>query len=141
VLEAPADPGRRYLDDHLVNQRPGARTSLSVSHLAPIAQLPLRAELFERHLFSTQTFLPLTVTRYVVIVAPAGAGPNAAQARAFVGRAGQGVSYHAGTWHHGMTVLDAPAAFAVLMWRDGTSGDEEFVSLPAALTIHVPDAR
>jgi ureidoglycolate lyase len=140
VLEAPADPGRQYFDEHLMNRRPASRTSLSISRLLPIAQLPLRAELFERHEFSSQTFLPLSASRYLVIVAPAAAagGPDAARARAFVAQAGQGISYHANIWHHGMTVLDAPAVFSVLMWRDGTSGDEEFVTLPRPLTIHVP---
>jgi len=140
VLEAPPDAGRRYFDAELANRRPAARSSLSLSRLLPLAQLPLRAALFERHEFSSQTFLPLSVARYLVIVSPPadGGGPDGARARAFVGRTGQGVSYHAGTWHHGMTALDAPALFGVLMWLDGGSGDEEFVTLPAPLTVHVP---
>jgi ureidoglycolate lyase len=138
VLEGPPDPGRHYFDAQLMNRRPASRTSLSISRHLPLERLPLHAKLFERHEFSSQTFLPLSVARYLVIVAPAAAGgPDAARTRAFVGRAGQGVSYHAGTWHHGMTVLDAPAVFSVLMWRDGTSGDEEFVELPTPLTVHV----
>jgi ureidoglycolate lyase len=44
-----------------------------------------------------------------------------------------------GTWHHPVTVLDGPASFAVLMWRDGTAGDEEFVPVTAPLTIVLPD--
>jgi len=31
------------------------------------------------------------------------------------------------TWHHGFTVLDWPGRFAMFMWLDGSSGDEEFV--------------
>jgi ureidoglycolate lyase len=138
VLEAPSEPGRRYFEEQLVNRRPDAWTSLSISRLAPLTALPLCAELFERHEFSSQTFLPLSVSRYLVVVAPAAATPDAALARAFVGRAGQGVSYHAGTWHHGMTALDSPASFATLMWRDGTSRDETFVTLSSALTVQVP---
>jgi ureidoglycolate lyase len=140
LLEGPSDPGRRYVDDCLANLRPSARTSLSLSRLSPIEVLPFRAELLERHELSSQTFLPMSVARYLVIVAPAaaGGGPDAAHACAFVGRAGQGITYHAGTWHHGMVVLDAPALFSVLMWRDGSSGDEEFVQLPSPLTVHVP---
>jgi ureidoglycolate lyase len=34
-------------------------------------------------------------------------------------------------------VLDAPLAFGVFMWRDGTAGDEEFVDI-APLTIRIP---
>jgi ureidoglycolate lyase len=140
VLEAPTDPGRRYVDGGLSNQRTGAATSLSISTIAPTDARDLRTDMLERHAFSSQTFLPLSVSRYLVIVAPdaAGGGPDGSRARAFVARAGQGITYHAGTWHHGMTVLDRPAQFAVLMWRDGSSGDEEFVPLGAMLTVTVP---
>jgi ureidoglycolate lyase len=44
-----------------------------------------------------------------------------------------------GTWHHPLTVLDGPASFAVLMWRDGTTGDEEFVPVDPPLTIVLPE--
>ena len=47
-------------------------------------------------------------------------GPDGARARAFVAGPGQGVTYHAGTWHHALTVLDSAARFAVLIWRDGS---------------------
>ena len=139
VFEAPSEPGRVPAHDGLSNRRPGAAPSLRLTRLAPLARLPVRAELFERHAFSSQTFLPLAVGRYLVIVAPdaTAGGPDGAGARAFIGRAGQGVTYRAGLWHHGMTALDQPATFAVLMWCDGTSGYEEFVTLPAPLTVRV----
>ena len=45
---------------------------------------------------------------------------------AFLVGAAQGITYHANTWHHPLTILDRPARFAVVMWRDGTRTDEEF---------------
>ncbi|MSQ21243.1 MAG: hypothetical protein EXR39_17285 [Betaproteobacteria bacterium] len=48
------------------------------------------------------------------------------------------VTYHMGTWHHALTVLDRPARFAVLMWRDGTPADEELITLAAPLTVVIP---
>jgi ureidoglycolate lyase len=139
VLAAPVDPGRVYFPDAIGNGRPSAALSLSLSRLTPVA-LPLRSALLERHAFSSQTFLPLSVSRYLVIVAPPApdGGPDAGAARAFVAQAGQGITYRAGTWHHGMTVLDRGAEFAVVMWRDGTAADEEFVTLPGELVISVP---
>lgn len=141
LLEGPAETGRLYFDTQLDNRRAHARTSLSITRLMPLDRLPLRATMFERHAHSSQTFLPLSAARYLVVVAPATStgGPDAPRARAFVARADQGITYHPGTWHHGMTVLDAPATFGVLMWCDGSAADEEFVPLAAALTIHVPD--
>jgi len=129
VLTAPAEPGRVYFEDGLGNARPGARPSLSMSHRAPAASLPFEANLLERHEFSSQTFLPLDVSRWLIVVCPhaAAGGPDVAKAVAFIAGPDQGVTYRPNTWHHGLTVLDRPARLAVFMWRDGTTGDEEFV--------------
>jgi ureidoglycolate lyase len=67
-----------------------------------------------------------------------GGGRVLSRLRAFGARAGQGVSYAGGTWHHPLTVLDGPATFVVLMWRDGTKGDEEFVPVATPLTVVLP---
>jgi ureidoglycolate lyase len=129
VLEAPAEGGRSYFDGGLGNARPGASPSLSLARVAPSAELPLVARVMERHAFSSQTFIPLAIGRWLVIVAPnaAGGGPDASAAEAFLAGPGQGITYRIGTWHHPLTVLDRPAQLAVVMWRDGTAGDEEFV--------------
>ena len=52
-----------------------------------------------------------------------------ARARAFLCRPDQGVTYGANVWHHPFTVLDRVARFAIVMWRDGTKTDEEFVKV------------
>lgn len=140
VLEGPPTPGRVYVSDTLANGRAHAPVCLSVATVEPKKDLPLRVTVLERHEHSSQTFVPLSVSRYLVLAtldAPGG-GPDLTRLRAFVARAGQGVTYAMGTWHHPVTVLDAPASFAVLMWRDGTSGDEEFVPITTPLTVVVP---
>jgi ureidoglycolate lyase len=53
-----------------------------------------------------------------------------ARARAFLARPDQGVTYGANVWHHPFTVLDREARFVIVMWRDGSQGDEEFVEVP-----------
>lgn len=138
VVEGPPEPGRVYVSETLANGRPGARVSLSVVRVEP-KTLPLEATILERHEFSSQTFFPLRLSRYLVVVAlsaPDG-GPDVKSAQAFVARAGQGITYRMGTWHHGLTVLDAPAELAVLMWTDGTAGDEEFVKV-SPFTVRLP---
>ena len=60
-----------------------------------------------------------------------------ARARALLAGPGHGVTYRAGTWHHPMAALDGPAGFAVLLWTDGSEGDEEFVDV-APFTIDLP---
>ena len=140
VLAAPAQRGRTYFDAGLGDRRMNARASLSMTRVAPLATTALHAKVLERHEFSSQSFVPLSVSRWLVVVAPpaAGGGPDGARAKAYLAGPGQGISLHAGTWHHGLTVLDREAEFAVFMWRDGGSGDEEFVTLAAPFDIAVP---
>lgn len=139
LLEAPATFGRTYFNRVLGSNRPAAPPSLSLSHLKPLAAIPLDVTLLERHAHSSQSFLPLDVGRYLVVVAPhaAGGGPDVDRIRAFVVPGHQGISYAIDTWHHGMAALDRPARFAVVMWRDGSAGDEEFVQVaqPVRVTI------
>lgn len=120
----------------LDNQRDAARTTLYTTVVEPVA-LPVRLEKMERHRFSSQTFLPLEASRYLVCVASHGKDgqPDPAALRAFIVPAGVGVTYRANVWHHPMMALDRRASFAVVMWRDGSAGDEEFVDLAEPLRV------
>lgn len=141
VLEAPAAPGRVYFDRALANLRPAAAPSLSIVVKEPDAAPPLRSAVMERHPFSSQSFVPLDAGRWLVVVAPPaaeGGGPDMARALAFLARCDQGVTYGANVWHHPFTVLDRPARFVVVMWRDGTPADDEFVDVPP-FEIDLPD--
>jgi ureidoglycolate lyase len=139
VIDIPDRDGRTYYEDALGNLRPAAHPSLSLSLKAETPDRPLRAELLERHEFSSQTFVPIDVQRWLIVVAPHAqqGGPDLAGVRAFIASGKQGVTYKPNTWHHGLTVLDRPGRFAVFMWRDGTEGDAEFVPVKP-FTIHIP---
>jgi ureidoglycolate lyase len=139
VIQGLSDPGRVFFNEGLASSRSNARFDLSLALLNPLAEMPLRATVMERHEFSSQTFLPLRVARYLIIVAPAAArgGPDTNLARAFVASGRQGLTYRMNTWHHGLTVLDEPGEFAVLMWCDGSKGDEEFCTLEQPFTVIV----
>lgn len=139
VIDVPDTAGRTYYEDALGNLRPAAHASLSVSLKAETPDRPLRSDYLERHEYSSQTFMPLDVSRYLIVVAPhaAAGGPDFAGVRAFIATGKQGVTYRANTWHHGLTVLDRPGRFAVFMWRDGGKGDEEFVPVPP-FTVRIP---
>ena len=131
VLTPPAAAGRAYFDRSLANHRPTVDASLSLSRVDAARTLPIEATQMERHPKSSQSFVPLGPVRFLVVVAPHGADgkPDVAKVRAFLAEGGQGVTYGADVWHHPMTVLDAPAGFAVFMWRDGGPEDEEFVDV------------
>ena len=130
LVRAPAEIGRNAYPDALMNRRPGARATLSASRALP-KTLPLTSSVMERHRFSSQTFFPLDVARYVVVVAPhAPAGkPDMARARAFLVPGDAAITYAADSWHHPMIALDRMACFSVLLWRDGTADDIETVDL------------
>jgi len=139
VIDVPNEPGRKYYEDALGNLRSGAHPSLSMSLKGETPDRPLKADLLERHEFSSQTFVPIDVARWLIVVAPHAkqGGPDSALVRAFIASGRQGVTYKPDTWHHGLTVLDRPGRFAVFMWRDGSKGDEEFVPV-APFTIRIP---
>ena len=120
----------------LRSTRAGARPNLAVFRSTP-QPLPLALCLLERHPHSTQTFLPMVVTRYLVCVAPTrpDGSPELASLRAFVCGPGQGVNYQAGCWHHPIVALDAVAEFAVLIWEDGSAGDCEEQALPQPILV------
>jgi ureidoglycolate lyase len=143
VIDMPHAAGRFYYDDALGNRRPEAGASLSVALKAPTPDRPIQSETMERHEFSSQTFIPVDVGRWLIVVAPhaaphdgKGGGPDMSQARAFVADGRVGVTYKADTWHHGLTTLDKPGSFAVFMWKAGRQ-DEEFVPVPP-FTVPIP---
>jgi ureidoglycolate hydrolase len=41
-------------------------------------------------------------------------------------------------WHHPLTPLDRDGVFAIVTFRAGNAGDEEFVSLPEPVRLGVP---
>jgi ureidoglycolate lyase len=137
VLEFPDSPGRGGFDRALANLRPSAQPCLRLSRKDESSTLPLIARQMERHEFSSQSFVPVDAGRWVVVAAPhaANGGPDMSRARAFLAGPRQVVTYGANVWHHPLTVLDRPASFAVFMWLEGGKGDEEFFTLPTAVTI------
>lgn len=138
VLEVPTDIGRATFDGGLANLRTNARLSLALVNKAP-TELPQTSRTMERHRWSSQTFLPLQATRWLVLVAPHikdRAAPDMNKALALIASGQQGVTFAADVWHHPFTVLGSPAKFAVATWKNGTSGDDEFVDIPEFLIEH-----
>ena len=131
-----AGEGRLELIEELQNLRPTARPRLSLAAVAP-KPLPLTAVEMERHVFSSQAFVPVDCESFLVLVAPHGANdaPDVSALRAFRVPGTVGVNYRADTWHHPLTALDRPARFVVLTFVDGTATDEQFVTLPEPVKI------
>jgi ureidoglycolate lyase len=127
----PPGTGRRELIEDLQNSRPSARARLSMTTVEA-KTLPLTAVQMERHVHSSQAFIPVDCASYLVLVAPNGADemPDLGRLRAFRAPGDTGINYRADTWHHPLSALERAGRFAVLTFVDGTAGDEQFVDLP-----------
>lgn len=128
----PEAAGRRsFYSEHLTARPDGAAPVLHVNHVAA-RELPLEVTQVERHPHAAQCFLPLDVARYAVVVMPSDAAglPRPDLALGFLVPGTMGVIYAPGVWHMGAAVLDRTGHFAVLMWRGGPLGDDEFRSIP-----------
>lgn len=139
ALEGPDTGRRRHFDEILGDMRPQARLRFWVSRIPAVSLLPVSCEIMEHHPCGSQTFVPMRVSRFLIVVAPPlnDHEPDTSRLKAFVGRAGQGVTYRAGVWHHGMVALDTTALFAVLVWKDEGPLDERFVTLARPVSVHV----
>ena len=89
--------------------------------------------MLERHLWGSQTFVPLQAGRWVVLVARGHVHPDPGTLAAFAVAPRQGVTLHAGTWHHPPIALD-DGLFLVIE-RAGPAVDCEAVQLEAAIRI------
>lgn len=120
VLEALGDPDRiinqglcgRFHDRARLDFGPDGRAGLSLFKAEPRA-LPYQLDLVERHPDGSQAFIPMSLTSFLVIVAPDDDGRPGAP-RAFLTEPGQGINLHRGTWHGVLTPLEAPGLFAVV---------------------------
>ncbi|HEY0822603.1 MAG TPA: ureidoglycolate lyase [Ramlibacter sp.] len=84
-------------------------------------------KVLERHLWGSQTFIPLQAGRWVVLVARGHAHPDPGSLAAFAVGPRQGVTLHAGTWHHPLIALDA--GLFLVIERKGPAMDCEVVQL------------
>ena len=136
VFTAPEQPGRGHNMAQLENLRSDAPAILSVFCVEP-SELPITIDNMERHEFSSQSFMPLDVVDYLVVVAPPSREGvlNPDDIRAFVVRGDQCINFNANTWHYSMTTLGGTGRFATLTWQDGGKGDTVFVPLEDPIEI------
>lgn len=128
----------RYHDLATIEPGPSGRVIVSIFRGQPRA-LPFVVEMMERHPLGSQAFVPLSGRPYLVVVAPAGRPPTAADLRVFLAGGEQGVNYAPGVWHHPLLALGAVCDFLVVD-RSGSAPNCDEVRLPAAgLIPSIPD--
>ena len=129
--------GARELIEESQNGRASARPRLSMTTVEPKA-LPLIAAKIERHVHSSQAFMPMDCASYLVMVAPPQSGdgrPDLSRLRAFRVPGDTGINYRADIWHHPLSPLERAGRFAVLTFIDGTAGDEDWADLPQPVVV------
>ena len=80
---------------------------------AEARHLPLRIDMVERHPEGSQTFIPITGTPYLVVVADDLDGVPG-NIKAFVAGPEQVINLHRGTWHGVLTPLGGPGDYIVV---------------------------
>lgn len=138
LISPPARPGERaFYTEWLGSTSPDATPRLHVNFV-PHTALPCVISALERHPHAAQIFLPLAVSRYLIVVAPtlANGRPDVDKLEAFLAPGNRGVIYRANTWHAGATSLDSDGKFAVSMWRNDRD-DDEFQALDEELQIEI----
>lgn len=119
VLDAAGDPDKlinqgmcgRYHDRASLDFGDG-RAGISLFKARP-RSLPMALDLVERHPEGSQAFLPMSMSRFLVVVAPDNGG-TPGKPIAFITAPGQGVNFHRGTWHGVLAPLEEPGLFAVV---------------------------
>jgi ureidoglycolate lyase len=120
VLSAEGDPDKiinagwagRWHDRARVDFGPEGRAGISVFKARPRV-LPYDFAMVEHHPLGSQAFVPMSLTRFLVIVAP-DVGGIPGQPRAFMTAPGQGINYLRGTWHGVLAPLEDPGLFLVI---------------------------
>ncbi len=92
--------------------RDDGRPLVRLFETRPMAR-PVRIRTMERHPLGSQLFMPLSVSRWLMVVAERG-NFDAKTLRAFLIGPDQGVNLRPGVWHHFSLALDTPARFLVL---------------------------
>ncbi|WP_417728750.1 ureidoglycolate lyase [Roseovarius sp.] len=109
------------------------RPGLSLFDAEP-RHLPYLLEMVERHPLGSQAFIPMSLSAFLVIVAPDTKGLPGTP-RAFLTAPGQAINLHRGTWHGVLTPLSAPGLFAVLdRIGAGDNLEEHWFDVPYTVT-------
>ena len=120
----PGQPGSDAYAADMANLRPDARLNVSISRSSPVG-LPLKVMAMEMHPHSAQAFLPIEMSRYLILVCgkTVDGGPDIGGIRAFIAQPDQGINYKPSTWHHPFTVLDAPSRQIMLRYDKDDAED------------------
>ena len=139
VLMAVGDEAQRQeFAATLRNYRPQATLNMAFLLSKP-SHPPWQIHALERHPYSSQSFVPVQGTRYLVAVCPSSAEgePELDRMVIFVADGDQAVTYHPNVWHAPHAVLDGPGKFIMLRWDVGNAEDTELRPVDPPLDLDI----
>lgn len=88
-------------------------------------------EMLEKHPYSSQSFFPLDVNAYLVVVCESDehGTPLLHTLKAFKVPGDTSVTYKENVWHTGMASIDGGRSFTMLVYEDGTKDDCIFLNI------------
>lgn len=121
-----------------VGDQPGKHV-FSVLSPQPVVGDEITVTALERHSHSTQSFVPMRVSRWPVLLVPSmpDGSPDVDNAVAFLAGSEDAICIGRNVWHAGLTVFDQPAEFAMLMWKTDSGEDGELHQLATPVTLSV----
>jgi len=117
--------------DIIDGQQPSEAGQAGISLFqAKLRALPFRLTMVERHPLGSQAFLPMSESRFLVVVADDRDGVPV-NFRAFLTRPGQGVNLGRNVWHGVLCPLDGSGLFAVIdRVGEGVNLEEHWLDQP-----------
>lgn len=101
---------------------------------AKARQLPYTIDMMERHPQGSQAFIPVSQTRFLVVVAGDDGG-RPAQPKAFLTAPGQSVNLHRAVWHGVLAPMQTAGQFVVVdRIGDGPNLEEHWFQTPYIIT-------
>ena len=118
--------------DAISNLRAQARINLAqvrARRYEPTERITV--DTIERHRFSSQSFFPLNVSRYLILVGmPTEQGcPDVSELKVLSVPGDVSITYKPGVWHMGISVLDGGNDFLMLVHEEGNAKDCDFASM------------
>ena len=137
VLVAPDGKARAIPEVMAIGDAPGAH-AFTILCPAPVTG-PINIAALERHPHSAQSFVPLVAGRWLILVAPTTATgePDLGAALAFIAGPEDAICIGRDVWHAGLTVLDRPAQFGMIMWKAESAEDGILHQLAEPLTVEI----
>lgn len=130
------DAGRRNNFGVIENRRTNADINLAqISADDRTQSTEIQLEMLERHPCSSQSFFPLDVESYLVVVCENGDDdrPLLTTLKAFHVPGNVGITYKVNVWHAGISVLKGGRNFLMVIYENNTADDCQFMDIAPVL--------